>query len=384
MAQSNGWFDVTQYGVELSSEDTHFSGIQNAIAAAKLVGGGNIWFPRGKYSLGSHRALELDQENITLSGEGSLSTIVITDPNKIPITISDSNVTIQDLSFVHDQGDVSGSWKPVPYTETILVVGVRARNIQLRGLHFENPTFGIKVLQVGGPVKIESISGQPLKKGIQIEDVRGKVHVDKVEFTPRWNSTSTVLNYQTGRLAVESHGLVAFKSVGNTVNMPSLVVFSNIMATQCRVGFLFEGEGIPVQNNTNQRIDTAKLYQSITGIQILGPTKRLDVGNYTFLGFGARSECAIHAYDDFGFLNGYFIKAYYCGTNAIRIDRSSSLAIFTNVHLEDWAQEGGADAAVESTSGTPVAVGRPHTFLQSAISTAPPTAPQIAGNVHLN
>jgi polygalacturonase len=60
MAQSNGWFDVTQYGVELSSEDTQCSGIQNAIAAAKSVGGGNIWFPRGKYSLGSTRALELD------------------------------------------------------------------------------------------------------------------------------------------------------------------------------------------------------------------------------------------------------------------------------------------------------------------------------------
>ncbi|KAB8069147.1 hypothetical protein BDV29DRAFT_161727 [Aspergillus leporis] len=170
MAQSNGWFDVTQYGVELSSEDTQCSGIQNAIAAAK-------------------------SENITLSDEESLLTIIITDPNKIPITISDSNVTIQDLSFVHDQGDVSGSWKPVPYTEAILVVGVRVRNIQLTRLHFENPTFGIKVLQVGGPVKIESISGQPLQAGIQIEDARGKVHVDKAEFIPRWNSTSTVLNY---------------------------------------------------------------------------------------------------------------------------------------------------------------------------------------------
>jgi hypothetical protein len=382
MAQSNGWFDVTQYGVELSSEDTHFSGIQNAIAAAELVGGGNIWFPRGKYALGSSHALELGQENITLSGEGSLSIIAITDPNNIPITISASNVTIQDLNFVHDQGDVSASWKPVPYTETILVVGVRVRNIQLTRLHFENPTFGIKILQVGGPIKIESISGQPLQTGIQIEDVRGKVEVDKVEFTPRWNSTSTVLNYQTGRLAVASHGLVAFKSVGNTVNMPSLVVFSNILATQCRVGFLFEGEGIPMQNHTNQRIDTAKLYQSITGIQILGPKKRLEVGNYTFLGLGAISECAIHAYDDFGFLNAHMMKAYYCGTNAIRIDRSSE-AIIGDIHLEDWAQNGTAYAAIESTSGTYVGVNRPHTFLQSVISTAPPNAPQIAGNVLL-
>lgn len=303
----------------------------------------------------------------------------MTDTTTIPIIINHSGVTIQDLSFVHDQGSVTGSWSPRPYPETILVDTVS--NVQLTNLHFENPTFAIRAFQVSGNLKIGRISGQPLMTGIQIENCHGNVSVDGVEFSPQWNSSSIVLNYQTS-----NNGLVAIKSVGNTVNDTRNVVFSHILATYCRVGFLFTGAGLPLGNNTNQRVEASGNAASVTGIRIEGPTKRIIVTGYAFVGIevstlvgtqGSASECAIHASDDFGYLNVVNMTSIGSHENAILLGRSS-LALLSNLFLQDWAQSGKSIPAIEST-GAWVEVYKPYTFSQKPGS----TAPLIGGNVHL-
>jgi hypothetical protein len=202
------------------------------------------------------------------------------------------------------------------------------------------------------------------------------VGVDGVETSPQWNSSSTVLNFQTS-----NNGPVAIKSLGNTINDTKNVVFSHILATYCRVGFFFGGAGVPLAN-----IEASGNAASVTGIHIEGPTKRIGITGYGFVGIpvsalagprGPASECAIYAPDDFGYLNATNITSIGSHENAILRGRTS-LALLGNLFIQDWAQSGRTVPAIEST-GAWVEVYKPYTFNQKPGS----TAPLVGGNVHL-
>ncbi|CEJ61084.1 hypothetical protein PMG11_09627 [Penicillium brasilianum] len=368
MAQLNGWFDVTDYGVDRTKRITHSDGIKRAIDAAKSAGGGNVWFPEGAYFLGN-AGVELNCGNITLAGEGRSSTIHVTDWTSIPFPVDSPNITIRELSIVHDRDEVSAPFNPRNYPDTIRIVGPRASNVLLKNLHLECPTVGIRALEVGDSLTISQISGQQLKTGIEIEKARGNVNVNGVAFAPLWNNTAPVTKFQ-------HDSLVAIKSIGNIAQSP--IQFSNIVATHCKAGFLFTGEGDPDQIDPNLKINAASNTSCVTGIVIEGSPKALDVKNYVFYGLeGALSECAIHAYDDFGFLKVGQMTSLRCGANAIRIDRSHHDVLLDGLWLQNWDQSGRRFPAIESTSGTKVKVSKPH-FYHTPDSTAHPDRPQIS------
>ncbi|KAJ5471265.1 pectate lyase superfamily protein domain-containing protein [Penicillium desertorum] len=368
MAQIGRWFDVTEYGIDRTKRTTHPDGIKRAIDAAKSAGGGNVWFPEGDYFLGD-AGVELDCGNITLAGVGRSSTVHVTNWTSIPFPIDKPDTTIRDLSIVHDRDNVSEPFTPTEYPETIKVVGSRAKNVLLTNLHLECPTIGIRALEVGDSLTISRITGQPLKTGIEIEKARGNVNVNGVAFGPLWNNTTPVLNFQYD-------GLVAVKSIGNTAQSP--IQFSNIVATHCKAGFLFTGKGDPNQIDPKLKVNAASNTSCVTGIVIEGSPKALDVKNYMFYGLeGASSECAIHAYDDFGFLKVGQMTSLRSGANAIRIDRSHHDVLLDGLWLQNWDQSGKRFPAIESTSGTKVKVSKPN-FYHTPGSTAHPDRPQIS------
>lgn len=110
--------NVKDYGA-LGNGIADDTGAIHAAFNALPAGGGVVYFPPGRYKVGS-RALPLTKSNVTFKGAGMYQSVLVATGRTVESTANVSNVAIEDLGFDTTSGgstqiDINGSGAPRPF-----------------------------------------------------------------------------------------------------------------------------------------------------------------------------------------------------------------------------------------------------------------------------
>ncbi|MBJ8205473.1 hypothetical protein JDS91_30045 [Bacillus cereus] len=196
-----GIYDVTDFGATGDGVADDSNAIQAAIEMAKIKEknyGAVVWFPPGKYRIGSGIVIE---EFVTLSGIGwggggntnAGTWIKVDNTQIIPFSIKASGVVIRDIGIFHEQPVPKPEWRPDDYK---FAISIEADDVKIQNICLLNPTHGILLHRedpsegkesTTGRITLDGIWGQPLATGIQIDNAWDVIRINNVHFWPFWS-----------------------------------------------------------------------------------------------------------------------------------------------------------------------------------------------------
>ncbi len=334
----SGWHDVTAAPYEAKGNGVHDDapGIQAAIDAAAMHGGGMVWFPPGLYRLGAGLTVS-NQVILTGTGWGppytpaNGSTLYVTDTSFVPLTLKGRGATMRDMAMYHEQPPPAPGWAPRPYPPAIQI---SADDVRLENVFLQNPTVGVSMLGAGR-VTISRLWGQPLQTGITIDNAQDVIKIDNIHFWPFWDSDPPVMGYL-------KQNAVAIASYRN--DNPH---FSNIFALGYNAAFLFGASSHGITSKF--RIVNADADICHAGILVPGSGTTGQIANFTCQGPGTQG---IFASGDHVTLQGFNLRVTDFDNNGIRAQGDGTMLALDNVWVENWDQSGKGFPGLEAASPT--------------------------------
>ena len=203
-------WSVLDFGAKADGKTDDTMAFQKALDAAGQAGGGQVYAPRGNYFFSGH----LNVPNaVTLKGvwesvpshvgirdrsfpkptdEGS--TFLVTESkNKEDgpafITLS-NNSTLKGVVIYYPEQ--SPSEEPTPYPWAI---AMRGKNPAVLAVELLNPYNGIDAMHNERHL-IRDVSGQPLRRGILVDDIYDIGRIENVHFNPWWSMQPRLFEWQ--------------------------------------------------------------------------------------------------------------------------------------------------------------------------------------------
>lgn len=372
-----GFFDVTKppYNAPATGSSNAQPGIQAAITAAAVNGGGIVWLPPGVYRLDSQVTVP---SQVILAGAGwttpppdavgspnnntgNGSWISITSAAFTPIKISGSGASVRDVAFIHQQAtSISTGWAPVNYPDTIEVNG---SDVALENIFFRNASRGIIIRgAVGqansstGRVTLKHIWGQPIISGVSVDNVLDVIKIDDVHFWPFWSYHQIVSDYQR----YGANYAFTFKRCDN----PHL---TNIFVLGYRIGFYFSSSTPSVVGGSTSRflMSNCGVDHSPQGIMIDGPGTSGAVSNFYTLG-GTNGISGIEVNAANVLLQCSNIRISVVNTNAVRAAGANTVVSVENIAVDNWNQSGLGFPAIGGLSPATVYVGHSRIFMTAS------------------
>ncbi len=351
------------YGLQPGAQgnDTGDDGpaIQRAVNAAEAAGGGIIFLPAGTYRLQSGLSLG---GGVILEGSGwnrsttspSGTWLHVTGTSFTPIAISFDGAGVRNLAISHDQPTPGPGWAPNPYPYTIQING-NAYGVFLHDILLLNPTKG--VLQTGGiagALDIDRLYGQPLNRGIEIDNMQDVMHVHNVHFASVWSTDANVWSY----MLANAIGILSYRN-----DEPD---FEDILFFKYLMGFAFESNASGVTNRFHiSNLHCDNCYEGIriwTASGTQGKVSNLDVENANIAG-----SVGVHVIDSPGVLllldNVHILSS---GASNIYVHNAlggtNPLVMVDNLIAENWGQ---GWAALTAGANCNITVGFNRTFIPS-------------------
>ena len=209
-APSPDHYSVRDFGAKGDGKTDDTAAFQNALEAAKLAGGGIVYAPRGNYFFAGH----LDVPGaVTLQGvwESVPSHVGLRSPDGAKptddgttflvtenagkedgppfITLHD-NSTLKGVVLYYPLQDPAGEPRPYPWA-----IAMRGKNPAVLAVELLNPYNGIDAAHNERHL-IRDVQGQPLRRGITVDDIYDIGRIENVHFNPWWSMKPRLFQWQ--------------------------------------------------------------------------------------------------------------------------------------------------------------------------------------------
>jgi Pectate lyase superfamily protein len=207
-------YSVLDFGAKADGKTDDTAAFQKALNSASEAGGGVVYAPRGNYFFAGH--LDLPQ-SVTLKGvwesvpaheglrdngaakptdDGTTFLVTENEGNEdgAPFITMHDNSTLKGVVIFYPNQNPDGEPKPYPWS-----IAMRGKNPAVLGVELLNPYNGIDASQNERHL-IRDVQGQPLRRGIFVDQIYDIGRIEDVHFNPWWSVKPHLFHWQ------EQHG----------------------------------------------------------------------------------------------------------------------------------------------------------------------------------
>lgn len=209
--QNHREINVKDFGAvgNASADDT--AAFQHALDSAHKAGGGTVYAPPGKFLFkgnltipdgvtlrGSFNCVPshpgLRDQGQPKPGEDGTALFVTSGRGREegnPFLTLAANSSVAGLTIYYPDQAVDANPDPYPWT-----IGMQGTNAAVLDVELLNPYQGINATRAARH-NIRNITGQPLRRGILVDEIYDIGRIENVHFNPWWNLHSQVYKWQT-------------------------------------------------------------------------------------------------------------------------------------------------------------------------------------------
>jgi Pectate lyase superfamily protein len=207
-------YSVLDFGAKADGKTDDTAAFQKALNSASEAGGGVVYAPRGNYFFAGH--LDLPR-SVTLKGvwesvpahdglrdngeakptdDGTTFLVTENEGNEdgVPFITMHDNSTLKGVVIFYPNQNPDGEPKPYPWS-----IAMRGKNPAVLGVELLNPYNGIDASDNERHL-IRDVQGQPLRRGIFVDQIYDIGRIEDVHFNPWWSVKPHLFHWQ------EQHG----------------------------------------------------------------------------------------------------------------------------------------------------------------------------------
>ncbi len=209
-ATVSDYLDVRRFGAVGDGKTDDTAAFQKALNAASEAGGGVVYASRGNYFFAGH----LNVPNaVTLAGVWQSvpahngvrdrglpkptddgTTFLVTDnagreDGPAFITLN-TNSTLKGIVLYYPQQNIDDIPKPYPWA-----IAMRGKNPAVLAVEMLNPYNGIDAMHNERHL-IRDVHGQPLRRGIMVDDIYDIGRIENIHFNPWWSTKPKLFQWQ--------------------------------------------------------------------------------------------------------------------------------------------------------------------------------------------
>ncbi|UCD53490.1 MAG: hypothetical protein JSW27_12715 [Phycisphaerales bacterium] len=209
-ASASGQLDVRLFGAVGDGTTDDTVAFQRALDAAAQAGGGTVHAPRGNYFFAGHLNVP---DAVTLAGlwqsvpahngirdrglpkpTDDGTTFLVTEgagsEDGAPFITLNTNSTLKGVVLYYPEQNVDDEPKPYPWA-----IAMRGKNPAVLAVEMLNPYNGIDATRNERHL-IRDVHGQPLRRGILIDNIYDIGRVENVHFNPWWSMKPKLFQWQ--------------------------------------------------------------------------------------------------------------------------------------------------------------------------------------------
>jgi hypothetical protein len=207
-------YSVLDFGAKADGKTDDTDAFQKALNSASEAGGGVVYAPRGNYFFAGHldlpRSVTLkgmwesvpSHEGLRNTGEAKPTddgtTFLVTEneghEDGAPFITMHDNSTLKGVVIFYPNQNPDGEPKPYPWA-----IAMRGKNPAVLGVELLNPYNGIDASDNERHL-IRDVQGQPLRRGIFVDQIYDIGRIEDVHFNPWWSVKPNLFHWQ------EQHG----------------------------------------------------------------------------------------------------------------------------------------------------------------------------------
>jgi len=207
--QTPGALNVRDFGAKGDGVTDDTAAFQEALDAASQAGGGVVFAPTGRYAIRGHLSIPAE---VCLQGtwQAPPSHTGIRDRNGRkpeygtvllayegagkedgdPFISLTNNSALRGVVIYYPEQDAAGPPKPYPWA-----VRMRGNNPAVENVELLNPYQGIDARQNQRHL-IRNVHGQPLRRGVWVDDIYDIGRIENVHFNPWWSMQPKLFDWQ--------------------------------------------------------------------------------------------------------------------------------------------------------------------------------------------
>ena len=209
-ATTNDLFSVRDFGAHGDGKSDDTAAFQSALDAAGQAGGGVVYASRGNYYFAGHLAVpsavalkgvwESVPSHVGLRNSGAPrptddgTTFLVTEnrgnEEGPPFITLNNNSTLKGVVLYYPEQKVDEEPAPYPWS-----VAMRGKNPAVLEVELLNPYNGIDAAHNERHL-IRDVQGQPLRRGIFVDDIYDIGRIENVHFNPWWSVKPKLLQWQ--------------------------------------------------------------------------------------------------------------------------------------------------------------------------------------------
>lgn len=201
---------VLDFGAKGDGKTDDTTAFQKALDAAEQSGGGVVYAPRGNYFFAGHLSLP---RAVTLKGvwesvpahngirDGGAAkptddgtTFLITEnegqEDQTPFIVLHDNSTLKGVVLYYPRQNPDAEPKAYPWA-----IALRGKNPAVLAVEMLNPYNGIDATRNERHL-VRDVQGQPLRRGILVDDIYDIGRIEDVHFNPWWSLKPTLFRWQ--------------------------------------------------------------------------------------------------------------------------------------------------------------------------------------------
>lgn len=207
-------YNVLDFGAKADGKTDATAAFQKAMDTASKAGGGIVYAPRGNYLFSGHldvpRSVALkgvwesvpahngirDPGGVTPTDDGTTFLVTENAGNEggAPFIALHDDSTLKGVVLYYPNQIPDGEPKPYPWA-----IAMRGKNPAILGVELLNPYNGIDASENERHL-IRDVQGQPLRRGIFVDQIYDIGRIEDVHFNPWWSVHRRLLQWQ------EKHG----------------------------------------------------------------------------------------------------------------------------------------------------------------------------------
>jgi hypothetical protein len=229
-APAAGQFNVRRFGAAGDGKTDDTAAFQKALDAAAEAGGGTVHAPRGNYFFAGHLNVP---SAVTLAGlwqsvpahngirnpglpkpTDDGTTFLVTEgagsEAGAPFITLNTNSTLKGVVLYYPEQNVDDEPKPYPWA-----IAMRGKNPAVLAVEMLNPYNGIDATRNERHL-IRDVHGQPLRRGVLIDNIYDIGRVENVHFNPWWSMKPKLFQWQMAHGEAFIFGRSDWQYVTNT------------------------------------------------------------------------------------------------------------------------------------------------------------------------
>jgi hypothetical protein len=203
-------YSVRDFGAKGDGQTDDTAAFQSALDAARQAGGGQVYAPRGVYFFAGHLDLpaavtlkgawESVPSHVGIRNAGAPkptddgTTFLVTEgegkEDAAPFITLHDNSTLKGVVLYYPRQNPAEEPKAYPYA-----IAMRGKNPAVLAVELLNPYNGIDAGHNERHL-IRDVSGQPLRRGVYVDDIYDIGRIENVHFNPWWSMKPALLKWQ--------------------------------------------------------------------------------------------------------------------------------------------------------------------------------------------